>query len=41
MTKKEDSIKDFNKGHRNRLREKFLKDPTILYDYELDWIINI
>jgi DNA repair protein RadC len=35
MIKKDKTENNFNKGHRKRLREKFLKTPTALYDYEL------
>ncbi len=28
-------IDDLNKGHRARLRDKFLKSPTALHDYEI------
>jgi len=35
MFKKEDLAKDFNKGHRKRLREKFLKSPSSASDYEI------
>jgi len=35
MANEKNSEEDFNKGHRKRLREKFLKNPSGLFDYEL------